>query len=94
MFKKSKKNTVQTQMLIHTHAHPITMSTSERLCWYIILRLTKPRHMHHSQQECLLSLNAHRRKIWNKSRKIRAPVSSLRLEPWWAGDITILLTIQ
>ena len=57
-----------THLYERTHAHPTPMSTSERLSRHIILRFTKSPQAPRHRPERLLSLKAHHRKSWNKSR--------------------------
>jgi hypothetical protein len=72
-----------------THAHPTSMRTSEELSW-----IGKSRDWS-SHRRCLV-VDGHVAyhwknsavKSWNKSRKIRTPVSSRGLESGWADSTT------
>lgn len=63
---------------MNTHAYPTSMSTSERLSWHIILRLTNSPQAPRSRRKHLLPLNAHHWKSWNKSEN-----QSLISSPSW-----------
>lgn len=92
-------------MLIHTHVHlPLWTHTRTPYPYYIAPSRDRAdtsswdgqsRHRRlRSRQKNLLPPKAHRQKAWNKFIKMQAPMSSLELWLWYAGDTTLLLTVQ
>jgi hypothetical protein len=82
-----------TQPYEPTHVYPTPMSTSEKLSWTDKSRDWWSRH------KCL-AVDEHVAyhwknsavKSWNKSKKIRWPMSNRGIKPRWAGSFTRNLT--
>ena len=88
------RNTVQTQTLTNInilspwiHArNPISISTSKRFSRQILHLAIEGHTSYHTIERIALV------KSWNKSRKMRTPVPSRGLKPWWIGSTTKNLT--